>query len=128
MEIKLPRHPLRHALLALLSLLLVALLFVEIDFPTGSDAHESSGIVTAMEGRYSFRVMSTHDNRPAVYAAPHRGYSEVLVYGDYSPKEQEDICAVARDIRREVATKPIRLFFYPRELDSTGLMRREVIE
>lgn len=131
MEFKLPRHTLPYSFIALLVLLIVALLsvpFVDFDIPTASDADESSGIVKAMEGRYSFRVMRRDDEGPAVYGAPHNEYSEVLVYGDYSPKEQDDICAVARAIRREVATKPIRLYFYPRELDPTGLKRSEVIE
>ncbi|NOS71753.1 MAG: hypothetical protein HOP33_17725 [Verrucomicrobia bacterium] len=106
----------------------MSLLLLGCDIPTGLDASESSGIVKAMESRYTFRVISSHDKRPAVYQEPHRGYSEVFVYGDYSPKEQDEICVVARAIRREVATKPIRLYFYPRELDRSGLMRREVFE
>ena len=98
------------------------------NMPGGGDATEASSIVKAMESRYRFRVMSAIDPRPAIYHSPHRKYSEIFVYGNYSTKEQDEICAVARTVRREIASKPIRLYFYPRELKHSGLLRREVFQ
>ena len=112
----------------LLIFTVLSLVLVGCDIPTGGDANEAAGIVKSMLGRHTFRVMSRSDRRPAVFFSPHRGYSERFVYGDYSPREQEQICAVARTVRRESATKPIRIFFYPREGDRSGLLRKEVIE
>jgi len=96
--------------------------------PSGQDAGEAAGIVSALKSRYTFRVLTKGGNRPAVYCKPHPKYSKILVYGDYSTTEQDEICAVARAVRREVAKKPVHLYFYPRELVNSGLMRKQVFE
>ena len=108
-----------------LGLLLVFMLGGCLKVPTASDAQESHDVITALEARCKFRVMSSHDPRPAVYGRPHPDYTQVYVYGDYSLDERSQIVTHARVVRSEKATKPIHLYFYPRELDQTGLLQEE---
>lgn len=83
--------------------------------PTAADAQEASDVLNALKARYSFRVMRSGDPGPAVYFGPHPDYTEILVYGDYTPEERSQIITHLRAVRSEVATKPIHLYFYPRE-------------
>jgi hypothetical protein len=112
------------------SIILVSLLLAACDtrIPTASDHAEASNIVNVLEAKYPFRVMSARERRPAVYMRPHVVSSDILVYGNYSKTEQDDICAVVRSLRADVATKPINLFFYPKENEDSGLLRKEVFK
>lgn len=96
--------------------------------PTAYDAREAFRFVDAIEARYRFRVMSGYDRRPAVYAKPGVDVSKVFVYGNYSPQEQDEICAAARSVHMETAGKPVHLYFYPRELQNVELMRKEILK
>ncbi|MBI5395894.1 MAG: hypothetical protein HZA91_11405 [Verrucomicrobia bacterium] len=115
------------ALVVLIGLAILSV-FIGQFIPTSDDAEEAQKVTDAIEAKYLFRVMSAHNPGPAVYCRPHRAYSEIVVYGDYSRSEQDEICAVVRAVRREGAKKPIHLYVYPRELDRTGLMRKEIFE
>jgi hypothetical protein len=117
------RHFMRYFFTALFSFLLVGC-----DIPNGTDQAEATKVVNGIEAHYQFRVMSTRDKRPAVYELPHTRYSEVLVYGDYTKAEQDAILAVARAVRKEVATKPVVISFYPKEHVQENLIRQERIE
>ena len=108
-----------------LGLLLVIIVGGCQKIPTASDAQEMDDVITALEARYKFRVMSSHDPRPAVYGQPHPNYTLVFVYGDYSLDERSQIISHSRAVRSEKATKPIHLYFYPRELDQTDLLQEE---
>ena len=118
-----------HALLIVVAIgaSAVMLLLHYIKIPTGGDQQEASDIVKSLEARYQFRVMSSHDPGPAVYEYPHPDYSVVLVFGNYTATERAEILAVTQTVRREAATKPIHLYFYPRELDQTGLLQKEIL-
>ena len=105
-----------------------SLLLLGCDVPTGADSVENAHVIQAMQSRYRFRVLTADGTRPAVYKSPHRAYSGIIVYGDYSSKEIAEICEVARTVRREIATKPMRLYFYPREHVDSGLLKREILE
>jgi hypothetical protein len=94
--------------------------------PTVSDAEESSKVIKGLLSRYSFRFMSSHDRRPAVYSKPHPRYSEVVVFGDYSRNEQDEICGITRAVRHEVATEPVRIRFYRQVSDRSELLREDV--
>jgi hypothetical protein len=89
--------------------------------PTGSDAEENSKVIKGLLSRYSFRFMSSH-----VYCKPHPRYSEVVVFGDYSRNEQDEICGITRAVRHEVAAKPVRIRFYRQESDRSELLREDV--
>ena len=108
-----------------LGLLVVFTLCGCLKVPTASDAQESHDVITSLEARCKFRVMSSHDPRPAVYGRPHPDYTQVYVYGDYSLDERTQIVTHTRAVRSEKATKPIHLYFYPRELDQTGLLQEK---
>ena len=95
---------------------------------TAYDAREAFRFVDAIEARYRFRVTSGDDRRPAVYAKPGVNVTNVFVYGNYSPQEQDEICAAARSVHMEIAGKPVHLYFYPRELQNVELMRREILK
>ena len=110
---------------ATLRLLVVFMLGGCRQVPNASDAQESHDIITALEARCKFRVMSSHDLRPAVYGRPHPDYTQVYVYGDYSSDERSLIVTHTRAVRSDKATKPIHLYFYSRELDQTGLLQEE---
>jgi hypothetical protein len=112
---------------ALLGLLVVFTMGGCLKIPTGSDAQESSNIISALIARCHFRVMRSDGRRPAVYRKPHPDYTKIFVYGEYTLEERTRIVAHARAVRSEKATKPIRLYFYPRELDQTGLLQEEQI-
>jgi hypothetical protein len=95
--------------------------------PTARDQEEANGIIQSLESGYPFRVMSIHDSRPAVYERPHPDYSVILVFGEYTAAERAKILAVAKSVRREKATKPVHLYFYPRELDEIDLLQKEIL-
>ena len=99
-----------------------------LSIPTGSDANEAGRLIQAIESKYHFRVMSRYDQRPAIYCTPGRKFTEIHVYGNYSRSEQDEICAVTLAVRQQSATKPIHLYFYPQELEQTGLMRQEIFK
>ena len=93
-----------------------------IKIPNGSDAEEAHNLVVALQKRYPFRVMGADSKRPAVYMKPHPDYTMVFVYGDYRADEREEIVSQVRALRVEKATKPIHLYFYPREQDRRDLL------
>jgi|HubBroStandDraft_2_1064218.scaffolds.fasta_scaffold127813_1 hypothetical protein len=109
-------------------IVLFASVLVGCDIPSADDQAEASKIVDGMVARYHFRVMCAHENRPAVYELPHVHYSEILVFGDYSTTEQDEILKTAHVVRREVATKPVLVRFYPKENVEENLIRQEKIE
>jgi hypothetical protein len=91
--------------------------------PNGPDVEEASNLVVALQERYPFRVMGADSDRPAVYMKPHPDYTKIFVYGDYRADEREEIVRQVRALRVEKATKPIHLYFYPREQDRRDLLQ-----
>lgn len=118
------RHVARHIMALGVSFVLTLTSCLKV--PTGADAQESHDVISALVARYTFRVMSSHDPRPAVYGRPHPDYTQVYVYGDYNWDERSQIFTHTRAVRREKATKAIYLYFYPRELEETDLLQQEM--
>jgi hypothetical protein len=110
------------------SLLLLFLLGGCRGFPSAKDADESSKIWIEVVSKYPFRVPAKLGNRPAVYQLPGKNYSEIRVYGDYSKQEQDEIYKVVASVSKDIATKPVHLYFYPVELREENLLRKEVIQ
>jgi hypothetical protein len=95
--------------------------------PSAKDADESSNLWAEVVSKYHFRVLARTGNRPAVYHIPGSNYFKILVYGDYSPQEQDDIYRAVAAAAKSTTKKPVRLYFYPVELRDENLMREEVI-
>jgi hypothetical protein len=108
-------------------LLLLFLLVGCRGLPSAKDAEESSKLWSEVVSKYHFRVLAKIGNRPAVYEIPGSNYSKILVYGDYSTEEQDEIYKVVVSAAKGITTKPVRLYFYPVELRDENLLREEVI-
>ena len=96
--------------------------------PSAKDAEESSRLWKEVLSRYQFRVLSRNGTRPAVYEIPGSNYSKLLVYGDYSTQEQDEIYQTVVSASKGIITKPVHLCFYPIELRDENLLREETIQ
>jgi hypothetical protein len=90
--------------------------------PGAMDAAESNAIIAVLTWRFPFRVHCADEPRPAVYGRPRRHRTEIFVYGDYSVTERSQICAATALTVKQLQTKPIDLYFYPRELENEDLV------
>jgi hypothetical protein len=111
----------------LISFLLFFLLAGCRGLPSTKDAEESARLWQAVVSKYHFRVLAKHGDRPAVYEIPGSNYSKIMVYGEYSTQEQDEIYRAVAAAAKGITTKPVRLCFYPVELRDENLLREEVI-
>ena len=109
-------------------LALVFLLFKSgcLEIETGPQAQEAAKVCEALQERCRSRGKGGTALLPAMSCKGRRDCSELHVYGNHGRAEREEICAEAAAVRREVAQRPIRLFFYPRDHEQTDLIEERM--
>ena len=83
---------------------------------TDTDSDDSQAVVTELVSRYAFPVKARFQDRPAVDAEARGRKIVVRIYGVLESTEQEKIGDLARKLRKEIASKPIVVEFYKKEV------------
>lgn len=80
-----------------------------------NDNKEATQVVQELTQRYDFPVKARFADRPAVegFAKPRR--LEVHIYGVISNEEQAKVVTVLEKLRKQVASKPIVVYFFRQE-------------
>jgi hypothetical protein len=104
-----------------LAVILIGLLIYSYSsISTDTDQEDVQQIVKALTERYDFPVKAKYLDQPAVFGKAYARYLEVRIYGIESNEEQENIKRIAEKLRKEVASKPIVLRFFRKEMWETS--------
>lgn len=81
-----------------------------------NDDQEVAQVVSELTQRYDFPVKARFADRPAVegFAKPRR--LEIRVYGVITSAEQAKVVTVLEKLRKQVASKPIVVYFFREEV------------
>ena len=95
--------------------------------PGIKDVNEAHAVLAVLRWRCQFRVASVKMlAQPAVYTIPGYYCTEVMIYGDYSETERSVICAEVAGGVNKLQTKPVEVFFYPKEGCNEGLIEHHL--
>jgi hypothetical protein len=83
---------------------------------TDTDEDDAKAVVAELISSYPFPVQAKFENRPAVDGIPQAYNLQIRIYGVEDKREQDKIAALAKKLRKEVASKPIVLNFFREEV------------
>jgi hypothetical protein len=109
------------------AILLMALFAVSTNWGVSDrDKAEAEQVVSELVQRYDFPVKFKYQDAPAVYAEARPRRLAVYVYGITDRQEQDKVVTVAEKLRRQIASKPVVIYFMREEVwevDENGARR-----
>jgi hypothetical protein len=100
-----------------LSVALISVLsYTMIATVTDEDRDDADRIVQTLTQRYQFPVMAKYQDIPAVFGDAKGRNIIITIYGVVDSIEQQDIVAIAKDLRKQWDSKPIAVKFFQEEI------------
>ena len=108
---------LTETLAVIFAIIMISFLMYQFSGPvTDRDNKQLHTIVSSLTASYRFPLKAKYENRPAVNGVAHPRYLEIRIYGVTSKEGQDKVVMLLKKLRREVASKPIVVNFFSKEI------------